>query len=58
MSSTERIVAVIQAMGAAMEENKKHLTKLDSEIGDGVHSNNMYQGFQAFLGTSGGGGSI
>ena len=49
MSATERTVAVIQAMAEAMEENKKHLTKLDSEIGDGDHGNNMNRGFQAVL---------
>lgn len=32
-----------------MEENKQHLTKLDSEIGDGDHGNNMHRGFQAAL---------
>ena len=34
-------------MATAMEENRRHLTKLDSEIGDGDHGNNMYRGFQA-----------
>jgi dihydroxyacetone kinase-like protein len=32
-----------------MEENRRHLTKLDSEIGDGDHGNNMHRGFQAAL---------
>jgi dihydroxyacetone kinase-like protein len=36
-------------MGAAMEENRRQLTKLDSEIGDGDHGNNMHRGFQAAL---------
>ena len=36
-------------MAEAMEENKKYLTKLDSEIGDGDHGNNMHRGFQAAL---------
>lgn len=49
MSATEKTVAVIEAMAAAMEENKQHLTKLDSEIGDGDHGNNMNRGFQAAL---------
>ena len=49
MSSTERTAAVIQAMAEAMEENKKYLTKLDSEVGDGDHGNNMHRGFQAAL---------
>lgn len=49
MSSTEKTVVAIQEMAAAMEENKQHLTKLDSEIGDGDHGNNMHRGFQAVL---------
>src|SRR5215211_5294384 len=36
-------------MAAAMEENRRYLTKLDSEIGDGDHGNNMNRGFQAAL---------
>jgi dihydroxyacetone kinase-like protein len=36
-------------MATAMEENRRHLTKLDSEIGDGDHGNNMHRGFQAAL---------
>src|ERR687889_1778279 len=36
-------------MAAAMEENRRRLTKLDSEIGDGDHGNNMHRGFQASL---------
>ncbi len=49
MSATEDTLAVIKEMAAAMEENRKHLTKLDSEIGDGDHGNNMHRGFQAAL---------
>src|ERR687894_2304205 len=36
-------------MAAAMEENRRRLTKLDSEIGDGDHGNTMHRGFQASL---------
>src|SRR3712207_5088270 len=36
-------------MAAAMEENRRYLTKLDSEIGDGDHGNNMHRGIQAAL---------
>src|ERR687897_372653 len=43
------MLGVIRSMAAVMEENRKHLTKLDSEIGDGDHGNNMYRGFQAAL---------
>ena len=32
-----------------MEENRRLLTKLDSEIGDGDHGTNMHRGFQAAL---------
>lgn len=49
MSATEDTLAVVKEMAAAMEENRKHLTKLDSEIGDGDHGNNMQRGFQAAL---------
>jgi dihydroxyacetone kinase-like protein len=49
LSATEDTLAVIKEMAAAMEENRKHLTKLDSEIGDGDHGNNMHRGFQAAL---------
>ena len=49
MSATEDTLAVVREMAAAMEENRKHLTKLDSEIGDGDHGNNMHRGFQAAL---------
>src|SRR5215211_6727035 len=34
-------------MAAAMEEHRRYLTKLDSEIGDGDHGNNMHRGFKA-----------
>ena len=36
-------------MAAAMEEHRRLLTKLDSEIGDGDHGTNMHRGFQAAL---------
>ncbi len=49
MSAVEKTAAIIREMAAAMEENKQHLTKLDSEIGDGDHGNNMHRGFQAVL---------
>ena len=40
---------VVREMATAMEENRRYLTKLDSEIGDGDHGNNMHRGFQAVL---------
>jgi phosphoenolpyruvate---glycerone phosphotransferase subunit DhaL len=36
-------------MAATMEEQRRYLTKLDSEIGDGDHGTNMHRGFQAAL---------
>lgn len=36
-------------MAAAMEENRQHLTQLDSAVGDGDHGTNMHRGFQAAL---------
>ena len=49
MSATESTLAVVQEMAAAMEEHRKHLTQLDSAVGDGDHGNNMHRGFQAVL---------
>ncbi len=49
MSATEPTLAVIEEMAAAMEEHRRALTRLDSEIGDGDHGNNMHRGFQAAL---------
>lgn len=49
MGATELTLDIIDAMAEAMEENRKYLTKLDSEIGDGDHGNNMHRGFQAAL---------
>ena len=49
MDATQATRAVVEQMAAAMEENRRRLTKLDSEIGDGDHGNNMNRGFQAAL---------
>ena len=49
MDPTQKTLEVVRAMAAAMGEHKRHLTKLDSEIGDGDHGNNMNRGFQAVL---------
>ncbi len=49
MDATQATRAVLEEMAAAMEENRRQLTKLDSEIGDGDHGNNMHRGFQAAL---------
>jgi dihydroxyacetone kinase-like protein len=49
LSATETTLEVIKEMAAAMEEHRRYLTKLDSEIGDGDHGTNMHRGFQAAL---------
>ncbi|MEJ7813942.1 MAG: dihydroxyacetone kinase subunit DhaL [Rubrobacter sp.] len=49
MDATQATQDVIKEMAAAMEEHRRYLTKLDSEIGDGDHGNNMNRGFQAAL---------
>ena len=49
MSATEKTLLVVKDMASAMEEHRRHLTKLDSEIGDGDHGNNMHRGFGATL---------
>ena len=49
MDATQATRAVVEEMAAAMEENRRQLTKLDSEVGDGDHGNNMHRGFQAAL---------
>jgi phosphoenolpyruvate---glycerone phosphotransferase subunit DhaL len=49
LEDTQATLDVIRQMATAMEENRRQLTKLDSEIGDGDHGNNMNRGFQAAL---------
>ena len=49
MDATQATRDVVREMAAALEENRRYLTKLDSEIGDGDHGNNMHRGFQAAL---------
>ena len=49
MDATQATQNVVREMAAAMEENRRYLTKLDSEIGDGDHGNNMNRGFQTVL---------
>lgn len=49
MSATEKTVAAVRAMAAAMKENREHLTQLDSAIGDADHGTNMNRGFDAAL---------
>jgi phosphoenolpyruvate---glycerone phosphotransferase subunit DhaL len=49
LDATQATQDVVREMAAAMEENRRYLTKLDSEIGDGDHGNNMNRGFQTVL---------
>jgi dihydroxyacetone kinase-like protein len=49
LGATQDTLNVVREMAAAMEEHRRYLTKLDSEIGDGDHGNNMHRGFQAAL---------
>ncbi len=49
MEATQTTREVVGEMAAAMEKNRRELTRLDSEIGDGDHGNNMHRGFQAAL---------
>jgi dihydroxyacetone kinase-like protein len=49
LGATQDTLDVVREMAAAMEEHRRYLTKLDSEIGDGDHGNNMHRGFQAVL---------
>ena len=49
MDATQTTRDIIREMAAVMEENRRYLTKLDSEIGDGDHGNNMNRGFAAAL---------
>ena len=49
MGTTGATLDLVKAMAAAMEEHRRHLTQLDSAIGDGDHGNNMHRGFQAAL---------
>ena len=49
LAATQSTVNVVKEMAAAMEEHRAHLTKLDSEIGDGDHGTNMHRGFTAAL---------
>jgi phosphoenolpyruvate---glycerone phosphotransferase subunit DhaL len=49
LGAAQNTLDVIREMAAAMEEHRRYLTKLDSEIGDGDHGNNMHRGFQAAL---------
>ena len=44
-----RVAAAIRSAAAAIAEQRTELTRLDREIGDGDHGENMHRGFQAVL---------
>ncbi|MUV58353.1 dihydroxyacetone kinase subunit DhaL [Halogeometricum sp. CBA1124] len=43
----EALITAIENVAARIEDEKSHLTDLDSAIGDADHGNNMYRGFSA-----------
>ena len=43
---TAKVLDVLNAIGAKIEEEKEYLTELDNVIGDGDHGINMARGFQ------------
>jgi dihydroxyacetone kinase-like protein len=43
----EALIAAVENVAARIEDEKSHLTDLDSAIGDADHGNNMYRGFSA-----------
>jgi phosphoenolpyruvate---glycerone phosphotransferase subunit DhaL len=49
LGTTGATLDLVKAMAATMKEHQRHLTQLDSAIGDGDHGNNMHRGFQAAL---------
>jgi dihydroxyacetone kinase-like protein len=46
---TEAVLEVLEAIADRIEAEKKHLTDLDSAIGDADHGANMHRGFQEAL---------
>lgn len=49
MGAVQATIEVVREMAGVMEEHRRALTRLDSEIGDGDHGNNMHRGFTAAL---------
>ena len=44
---SKKVIEIIQAMAAVIEEQKSFLSELDAAIGDGDHGINMNRGFEA-----------
>lgn len=49
MITNEKMVEILKAMAAKIEEEKDYLTELDNEIADGDHGVNMAKGFNAVV---------
>ena len=47
MMDSKKVIEIIQAMAAVIEEQKSFLSELDAAIGDGDHGINMNRGFEA-----------
>ena len=47
--TTDDVLTCLHRMADVIDENKKHLTKLDSAIGDADHGINMDRGFKSIL---------
>ena len=47
MADSKKIVEILQAMSARIEQDKDYLTELDQPIGDSDHGINMARGFAA-----------
>ena len=50
MADSKKVLEIIKAIGAKMEEKKEYLTELDQPIGDSDHGINMARGFGAVEG--------
>ena len=47
MMDSKKVIEIIQAMAAVIEEQKSFFSELDAAIGDGDHGINMNRGFEA-----------
>ena len=50
MLDNQKVIAVLEAIGAAVEAHKEYLTELDQPTGDSDHGINLARGFQAVSG--------
>ena len=50
MADRKKVLEIIKAIGAKMEEKKEYLTELAQPIGDSDHGINMASGFGAVAG--------